>query len=111
MQKQKLMFRVGVVVAILSTLGMVYFHFYRYDCTPPHIPQQKVDEYGRTLRLYSTESWRDWDGNCFLNVTREVQSEEYPGVWITEPTRRLKWTNGEWLPADYEPFDPYKKKP
>jgi len=86
---RKSLFPLIVVISLLSTLGMAYFHHFRYPCR----------SYG-----YSGVITRDWRGDCYRTTHRLVVVGKEPfrgeGVWLED---RYKWVNGYWRPVGAAP--------
>jgi hypothetical protein len=108
---EKHIFKVAVVVAILSVFGMLYSYYFRFDCRPfVWFPPIAEDARG-TTRLVSWEMRRDWNGQCYLTVHRELtQRGEYSPL-VTEMRDHFVWDpigrggEGDWKKVERAPFD------
>jgi hypothetical protein len=82
MHKRKVLFVTLVCLSVLSTIGMVYFYYLRYNCKP----------------IGNSVVTRDWRGKCYMTTTREVLVEGDPGrLRVVERKSLSVWIDGQWV--------------
>jgi hypothetical protein len=91
MRTRRVVFIAFVLISLLSTIGMAYFHHYRYDCSV----------YGDGVVT------RDWRGDCYMTTTSFIVVGEPFAGKAKQRTHRSKWVQGRyhgyWMPEGWAP--------